>query len=101
MLVISGLLAMEFSVRECGEPQVSHGQMAVGSRRAACGDHAPKQRQFSSASVYRCRALRLARYFNTTAQFWLNLQSSFDPKQTEIDVGRKIEKEVHPMAQAA
>ena len=23
-------------------------------------------------------ALRLARYFDTTAQFWLNLQSSFD-----------------------
>jgi len=46
-------------------------------------------------------ALRLARYFNTTAQFWLNLQSSFDLKQTEIDVGRKIEKEIHPMTQAA
>lgn len=46
-------------------------------------------------------ALRLARYFNTTAQFWLNLQSSFDLKQAEIDVGRKIEKEIHPMAQAA
>jgi addiction module HigA family antidote len=26
-------------------------------------------------------ALRLARYFNTTAQFWINLQSSFDLKQ--------------------
>ena len=46
-------------------------------------------------------ALRLARYFGTTAQFWLNLQSSFDLKQVEIDVGRKIAKEVHPMAQAA
>lgn len=46
-------------------------------------------------------ALRLARYFNTSAQFWLNLQSSFDLKQTEIDVGHKIEKEIHPLAQAA
>ena len=26
-------------------------------------------------------ALRLARYFDTTAQFWLNLQSSFDLKR--------------------
>ena len=26
-------------------------------------------------------ALRLARYFDTTAQFWLNLPSSFDLKQ--------------------
>jgi addiction module HigA family antidote len=46
-------------------------------------------------------ALRLARYFGTTAQFWLNLQSSFDLKQVEIDAGRKIAKEVHPMAQSA
>lgn len=35
-------------------------------------------------------ALRLARYFNTTAKFWLNLQSAYDPaiaaetKQAEI-----------------
>jgi antitoxin HigA-1 len=28
-------------------------------------------------------ALRLARYFNTTAQFWLNLQNSFDIKMAE------------------
>jgi len=46
-------------------------------------------------------ALRLARYFGTTAQFWLNLQSAFALKQVEIDAGRKIAKEVHPMAQAA
>lgn len=46
-------------------------------------------------------ALRLARYFNTTAQFWLNLQTSFDLKQTEIQVGKKIEHEIHPMQVAA
>ncbi len=46
-------------------------------------------------------ALRLARYFDTTAQFWLNLQSSFDLKQTEGAVGSRIEKEVQPMAHAA
>ena len=46
-------------------------------------------------------ALRLARYFDTTAQFWLNLQSSFDLRQTEIKAGGRIAKEVHPMVQAA
>lgn len=46
-------------------------------------------------------ALRLARYFDTTAQFWLNLQSSFDLRQAEIETGSRIAKEVHPMAQAA
>ena len=46
-------------------------------------------------------ALRLARYFDTTAQFWLNLQSSFDLKQAENEAGRKIAAEVRPRAQAA
>ena len=46
-------------------------------------------------------ALRLARYFNTTAQFWLNLQSSFDLKQAESETGRKIAAEIRPMARAA
>jgi addiction module HigA family antidote len=40
-------------------------------------------------------ALRLARYFGTTAQFWLNLQTSYDLKITEQSVGSKITGEVH------
>lgn len=46
-------------------------------------------------------ALRLARYFGTTAQFWLNLQSSYDLKQAEHESGRKIDREVQPMQLAA
>ena len=46
-------------------------------------------------------ALRLARFFSTTPQFWLNLQTSFDLKQTELEVGQKIEHEVHPIQVAA
>lgn len=46
-------------------------------------------------------ALRLARYFGTTAQFWLNLQSAFDLKQAEIETGEKIAEEVRPMQRAA
>jgi addiction module HigA family antidote len=46
-------------------------------------------------------ALRLARYFDTTAQFWLNLQSSFDLKQAEIAAGQQIAEEVRPLARAA
>lgn len=46
-------------------------------------------------------ALRLARFFGTTAQFWSNLQSSYDLKQTEIKSGSKIEKEIHPLTMAA
>lgn len=46
-------------------------------------------------------ALRLARYFGTTAQFWLNLQSSFDLKQAEGEVGGKIRQEIKPLQEAA
>lgn len=40
-------------------------------------------------------ALRLARYLGTTAQFWLNLQTSYDLKITEKAMGSKIRGEVH------
>jgi addiction module HigA family antidote len=42
-------------------------------------------------------ALRLARYFDTTAQFWLNLQSSFDLKQVEKERGSDIKREIRPL----
>ena len=45
-------------------------------------------------------ALRLARYFGTTAQFWLNLQSSFDLRQAEGELGKKINLEVRPLQAA-
>ena len=40
-------------------------------------------------------ALRLARYFGTTPQFWMNLQTSFDLKCAEQKLGKKIENEVN------
>jgi antitoxin HigA-1 len=46
-------------------------------------------------------ALRLARYFGTTAQFWLNLQNSFDLKQAQGEVGSKIDREIRPIRRAA
>ena len=42
-------------------------------------------------------AIRLARYFNTTPQFWLNLQTNFNLKQTSIQVGDIILREIQPM----
>jgi len=35
-------------------------------------------------------ALRLARYFGTTPQFWLNLQKTWELRQAEIAAGREI-----------
>ena len=42
-------------------------------------------------------ALRLARYFNTTAQFWLNLQISYDLMVAERALGNKIQDEIQPL----
>ncbi len=42
-------------------------------------------------------AIRLARYFNTTPQFWLNLQTNFNLKQTSIQMGDIIDREIQPM----
>jgi len=41
-------------------------------------------------------ALRLARYFNTTPQFWMNLQVSYDLKMAKQNVAR-IENEIIPL----
>ncbi|MCZ2149040.1 MAG: HigA family addiction module antidote protein [Bryobacterales bacterium] len=41
-------------------------------------------------------ALRLARYFGTSAQMWINLQSKYDLEAAEDALGSKIEEEVLP-----
>jgi plasmid maintenance system antidote protein VapI len=40
--------------------------------------------------------LRLARYFNTSAGFWLNLQSAYDLEVAQDKLSRVIEREVRP-----
>ncbi len=43
-------------------------------------------------------ALRLARYFGTSPQYWLNLQTHYDLEVEEDRIGESIEKEVRPLA---
>ena len=43
-------------------------------------------------------ALRLARFFGTSAQFWLNLQSGYDLKIATASSGKRVLKEVQPHA---
>ena len=40
-------------------------------------------------------ALRLARHFNMSPQFWLGLQMDHDLDMTEDEMGPQIEREVH------
>jgi addiction module HigA family antidote len=46
-------------------------------------------------------ALRLARYFSTTPEFWMNLQSAFDLRTARLQTMETIEREVHPRDVAA
>ena len=45
-------------------------------------------------------ALRLARYFGTTPEFWLNLQAHHDLEIERDRVGRQLDREVHALATA-
>jgi len=41
-------------------------------------------------------AMRLARYFGTSPQFWMNLQALYDLRITEIEKAAEIVRDVHP-----
>ena len=43
-------------------------------------------------------ALRLARYFGTSADFWINLQTHYDLEAYRSEMEEKIEREVQPRA---
>ena len=43
-------------------------------------------------------ALRLARYFGTSPEFWLNLQSAYDLSVALAERGLDIDRDVHPRA---
>jgi len=46
-------------------------------------------------------ALRLARYFGTSAQMWMNLQAKHDLDVAEDTSAARIETEVQPMRKAS
>src|SRR5271169_181196 len=47
-------------------------------------------------SVTADTALRLARYFNTTPKFWLNLQASYDLAMAADAKAKEIERTIQP-----
>lgn len=61
---------------------VSRIQDLVAERRTVTGD----------------TALRLARYFGTTPEFWLNLQRDYDLDRARIATGDEIVRKVEPRA---
>ena len=49
-------------------------------------------------SVTADTALRLARFFGTSAEFWINLQAMHDLTKARIENGVAIERDVRPRA---
>jgi addiction module HigA family antidote len=45
-------------------------------------------------------ALRLSRYFSTTAKFWLNLKASYELEVAEDQLGKAVMREVLPRTAA-
>lgn len=45
-------------------------------------------------------AMRLARYFGTSPQYWLNLQTAYDLEIAAEEIRPKIEREVLPRTAA-
>lgn len=42
-------------------------------------------------------AIRLGRYFDTSAQFWMNLQTEYALATTYAEAGEEIEHEIEPL----
>jgi antitoxin HigA-1 len=43
-------------------------------------------------------ALRLARYFGTSAEFWMGMQTTCDLEMARDEIGAKIKVRIHPRA---
>ena len=67
--------------KEIGVP-VTRIQAILAERRGISGD----------------TALRLGRYFGTSAEFWLNMQRDFELESAAIALGDRLETEVTPCA---
>ena len=55
----------------------------------------------SERSITPDTALRLARYFGNSAEFWLGLQKEYDLRKARMELGKTIEREVAPLSLAS
>lgn len=77
-------------------------ELNLSARQLATSLHVPTNRVTAILNQRRAitadTALRLSRYFGTTAEFWMNLQAAYELRQTRLKHGAKISKEVQPNA---
>lgn len=46
-------------------------------------------------------ALRLARYFSTSVEFWTGIQTHYDTEMVKMNLGDRLEKEVRVLEHAS
>lgn len=76
--------------------------LAISQHKRAMGIHVPATRIGEIVHGRRAitpeTSLRLARYFGTSPEFWLNLQQSFDLTRVKVEQEAKIAREVQAFA---
>lgn len=77
-------------------------ELHLSARQLAAGLNVPANRVTGILNEQRAitadTALRLACYFGTTPEFWMNLQAAYELRRTRFERGEKITKEVQPYA---
>lgn len=78
--------------------------MALTPYRLAQSIHVPQTRIAAiiknGRSITADTALRLARFFGTTVDFWMNLQSQYDADMARLALGEELES-IEPYAATA
>jgi antitoxin HigA-1 len=78
--------------------------MNLSQNRLALGIGVPARRineiVLGKRSISADTALRLARFFGTSAEFWLGLQAQYDLDVTAEALGERLEREVKTYANA-
>ena len=79
--------------------------MELSQNRLAIGIGVPARRineiVLGKRRITADTALRLARYFGMSAQFWLGLQMDYDLDMATDMMGSRLQREVRPYAYAA
>lgn len=76
--------------------------LGMSANRLAQALHVPANRISEIIGGHRAvtadTALRLSRYLGTSPEFWMGLQAEFDLDTARIQIAKRIEREVRPLA---
>ncbi len=79
--------------------------MGISQNKLAMALHVPARRineiVLGKRGITADTALRLARYFRMSPQFWLGLQMDYELDVAEDAIEEKIEEEIQPMSATA